>query len=166
MRFLVRYRVALGFACAVAAFALARPTPVSLATGLAVALAGEAIRVWAAGHLEKGTEITTSGPYRLVRHPLYLGSAIMGIGFMVAARDLVVTLVVSAYLALTLIAAIRSEEALLDDRFKGGYSAWRGGTVAASGRRFSVDRVVANREYRAWLGLAAGMSVLFWRTSW
>ena len=162
----MRYRVALGVACAIAAFALARPTPVSLATGLAVALAGEAIRVWAAGHLEKGTEITTSGPYRLVRHPLYLGSAIMGIGFMVAARDLVVTLVVSAYLALTLIAAIRSEEALLDDRFKGGYSAWRGGAVAASRRRFSVDRVVANREYRAWLGLAAGMSVLFWRTSW
>jgi len=106
------------------------------------------------------------GPYRLVRHPLYLGSAIMGIGFMVAARDLVVTLVVSAYLMLTLIAAIRSEEALLDHRFQGGYSAWRGGAVAASGRRFSVERVVANREYRAMLGLAAGMSVLFWRTSW
>lgn len=166
MRFLVRYRVALGFACAVAAFALARPTPMSLTIGLAVAVAGEALRVWAAGHLEKGREITTSGPYRFVRHPLYLGSAIMGVGFMVAARDLVVTLLVSAYLLLTLTAAIRSEEALLDDRFQGRYSAWRGGAVAASGRRFSLDRVFANREYRALLGLAAGMSWLFWRTSW
>jgi protein-S-isoprenylcysteine O-methyltransferase Ste14 len=166
VRFLVRYRVALGFASAIAAFALAKPTPTSLALGLAVAVAGEAIRIWAAGHLEKGTEITTSGPYRIVRHPLYLGSALMGIGFMVAARDLVVTLLVSAYLALTLTAAIRSEEALLDDRFQGGYSAWRGGGVVASTRRFSLERVLANREYRAMLGLAAGMSVLFWRTSW
>jgi protein-S-isoprenylcysteine O-methyltransferase Ste14 len=166
VRFFVRYRIALGFACAVAAFALARPTPASLAIGLAVAVAGEALRVWAAGHLEKGREITTSGPYRLVRHPLYLGSAIMGAGFIVAARDLVVTLLVGAYLMLTLTAAMRSEEALLDDRFNGGYSAWRGGAVAASSRRFSVERVVANREYRALLGLAAGMSVLFWRTSW
>ena len=166
MRFLVRYRVALGFACAIAAFALARPTPGSLTAGLAVALLGEALRVWAAGHLEKGREITTSGPYRLVRHPLYLGSVLMGLGFMVAARDVIVTLVVSAYLALTLTAAIRSEEAWLDDRFQGGYSAWREGAVTDSGRRFSVERVVANREYRAVLGLAAGMSVLFWRTTW
>ena len=30
-------------------------------------LAGEALRLWAAGHLEKGKEVTRSGPYRWVR---------------------------------------------------------------------------------------------------
>ena len=40
--------------------------------------AGEALRIWAAGHLEKGREVTASGPYRWTRHPLYLGSTIIG----------------------------------------------------------------------------------------
>ena len=54
------------------------PTLMSLATGGAIALAGEAVRVWAAGHVEKSREVTRSGPYRWTRHPLYLGSSIIG----------------------------------------------------------------------------------------
>jgi protein-S-isoprenylcysteine O-methyltransferase Ste14 len=34
--------------------------------------------------------VTRSGPYAFVRHPLYLGSAIMGVGFVVAARSVIV----------------------------------------------------------------------------
>ena len=64
---------------------LARPTSRSLAIGGAMALVGEALRIWAAGHLEKGREVTRSGPYRLTRHPLYLGSAIIGVGVAIAA---------------------------------------------------------------------------------
>ena len=52
---------------------LAQPTPRSLLIGGAIAVAGELLRIWAAGHLEKGREVTRSGPYRLTRHPLYLG---------------------------------------------------------------------------------------------
>ena len=44
---------------------LARPTPRSLAIGGAIALVGEMVRIWAAGHLEKGREVTQSGPYRI-----------------------------------------------------------------------------------------------------
>ena len=43
-------------------------------------MAGECLRLWAAGHLEKSKEVTRSGPYRHTRHPLYLGSSIIGIG--------------------------------------------------------------------------------------
>ena len=73
-----RYRVRLGFAGAAVALILATPTPASLALGAAVASIGEAIRIWAAGHLDKGREVTSSGPYRFTRHPLYLGSSIIG----------------------------------------------------------------------------------------
>ena len=31
--------------------------------------------------------MTASGPYRLTRHPLYLGSTIIGIGFAVASAN-------------------------------------------------------------------------------
>jgi len=45
-----------------------------------VAACGELLRLWAAGHLEKSREVTTSGPYRFTRHPLYMGSTLIGIG--------------------------------------------------------------------------------------
>lgn len=135
----------------------------SLLVGIAIALAGEAIRVWASGHIEKGREITRSGPYRWVRHPLYLGSAIMAAGFLVAARDLVVAGGVAAYMLITLVAAIRTEEAVLDDRFGGQYSAYRAGKAPPVQRAFSLARVRANREYRAVLGTIVGFAILFWK---
>ena len=85
LKFLQRRRVALGFLCAALALWLARPTTFSIVTGVLIALPGELLRIWAAGHITKGREVTRSGPYQLVRHPLYLGSTIMGLGF--ACRD-------------------------------------------------------------------------------
>ncbi len=85
--FLARRRVTLGFVTTVAALVLARPTWTTWQVGLLVALAGEAIRVWAAGHLEKGREVTTSGPYRWTAHPLYVGSSLLALGVVIAARN-------------------------------------------------------------------------------
>ena len=162
---LARFRVTLGFAFAALAFWLARPTNQSLVTGLAVALAGEALRIWAAGHLEKGREVTRSGPYRFVRHPLYLGSSLMALGFVLAARSVPVAVVAAIYLGTTVVAAMRTEEAALDDRFAGEYAAYREGRAPRSDRPFSIARVLANREPRTMLGLAVAWGLLYWR-SW
>jgi len=62
---------------------LSRPTPAGLAIGLCLVVAGETIRVWASGHLVKNDELTVSGPYAYVRNPLYLGSLLVGSGFLV-----------------------------------------------------------------------------------
>jgi protein-S-isoprenylcysteine O-methyltransferase Ste14 len=147
----------------VLAFWLARPTASSIAAGLGIAIVGEAVRVWASGHIDKGVEITRSGPYRFVRHPLYLGSTLMGFGFMVAAASPIVAVIVAAYLGLTLVAAMRTEEAVLDERFAGQYSAYREGRAVASDRPFSFARVVRNREHRALAGLVIGWGILYWR---
>src|SRR6202008_3258488 len=96
------------------ALVLADPTWGSWRLGLVVAAVGEAIRVWASGHLAKGREVTRSGPYRFSRHPLYAGSFLLGIGFCVAASNLIVTVIVLLYLAVTLTAAMRTEEATLE----------------------------------------------------
>ena len=88
-------------------------------SALVIATAGELLRIWAAGHIEKGREITRSGPYRYVRHPLYLGSSLMAIGFIIAARSVAVGVLVAAYMLITLLAAIRTEEASLDEKFAG-----------------------------------------------
>jgi protein-S-isoprenylcysteine O-methyltransferase Ste14 len=157
---LARVRVPLGFVASAVAAWFARPTWGSIAAGLAVAVAGEAVRFWAAGHLEKGREVTTSGPYRLTGHPLYLGSAIIGVGVMVACRSLVVWAVGVSYLGLSLGAAIRSEEAGLRAKFGREYVDYREGRAGGAARPFSLSRAMRNREHRAVVGLGAAMILL------
>jgi protein-S-isoprenylcysteine O-methyltransferase Ste14 len=163
LRRIARLRVTIGFVCGAAAIWLARPTPASLAAGAAIACAGEAIRIWAAGHLEKGREVTASGPYAWTRHPLYLGSTLIGIGLGWASASWIVGLLVLAYLAVTLTAAIRTEEAHLTDKFGGAYPAYRAGGSEPSRRRFSVARAVRNREYRALAGLVVVLAIFAWK---
>jgi protein-S-isoprenylcysteine O-methyltransferase Ste14 len=160
---LARFRVPLGFASAATAFGFARPSWPSWWTGLAVALIGEAIRIWAAGHIEKGREITNSGPYRLVRHPLYLGSTVLGVGFAIAAANVWIAILVTLYLSITIFAAIRTEEATLDERFAGAYTGYREGLAKPVARSFSLQRAIRNREHRAVAGLIAAFALLLWR---
>ena len=160
MRRVARLRVPLGYALGAVAFWFAEPSSRSLAVGAAVGAAGEAVRIWAAGHLEKGREVTTTGPYAVTRHPLYLGSTIMGAGLAIAAKSLFVTLIVAGYLAITITAAIRSEEAHLTDKFGAHYPAYRDGTATRGAQSFSLDRAMRNREYRALLGLLVVLALL------
>ena len=114
---LARRRVTLGFAVAALVLWLAEPTVLTIGVGAAIAGAGEALRIWAAGHLSKAREVTSSGPYRWFAHPLYVGSSILGAGIAIAANSIAAALIVAAYLAATIRAAVRSEEAFLRDRF-------------------------------------------------
>ena len=156
---LARLRVTLGFLSGAIVLALARPTTRSLVIGLSVAAAGEAIRIWAAGHLNKAREVTTSGPYRWVPHPLYVGSSIMGVGLAIAGASVPVAALVAVYLAVTLTAAIKSEEAFLRRTFGDQYDLYRAGQMAKRAasvrrppRRFSAAQAIANREHRALIG--------------
>ena len=157
---LARLRVPLGFACGVITFVLARPTAASLAAGGFVAVVGEALRFWAAGHLEKGREVTRSGPYRWSAHPLYIGSAVIGLGVAIASASAAVFALAAAYLAIALTAAIRTEEAALTEKFGDEYVAYQQGRSVDVNRRFSVARATRNREPRAIAGLAVGMLLL------
>ena len=160
VRFLARRRVALGAVMAIAALVLARPTWNSWSAGLVAAVIGEGIRVWAAGHLEKGREVTASGPYALTRHPLYAGSIIIGIGLAIASASVVVAVLTLAYLAITLIAAIRTEEAHLTEKFGAAYPDYRAGRSATVSREFTLARAMRNREYRAMIGLLVAVALL------
>ena len=139
VRRLAQYRVRLGFVAAVGAFWLARPTTESLAAGAALAAVGEGLRIWAAGHLEKGREVTASGPYRLSRHPLYLGSTLIALGFAVASASVAAALLVLGYLTLTYAAAIRQRGGAPDGEVRRGVSRVQGGRSSGADRRFSLD---------------------------
>jgi protein-S-isoprenylcysteine O-methyltransferase Ste14 len=159
-KYLARWRVPLGYVLGIVAFLFAVPTPGSLALGAAIGSLGEALRIWAAGHLEKGREVTRTGPYALTRHPLYVGSAIMGGGFVIAARSVAAAVLIGAYLVVTITAAIRSEEAHLTDKFGSAYPDYRNGRVTEAPRRFTLERALRNREYRALVGFAAVIALL------
>ena len=125
-----------------------------------MASAGECVRVWAAGHLEKGREVTRSGPYRWMRHPLYVGSGILALGIVVASRSPIVAVVAAVYVGSTIPAAIRTEEAFLRRTFGDTYDRYRRSQSPPMARRFSLARARGNREYRAVLGLIAGFALL------
>jgi hypothetical protein len=168
--------VPIGFVAGALVLWLARPTSFSLVAGLIVASIGEALRVWAAGHLNKSREVTASGPYRWFAHPLYVGSSVIGLGLAVASAAPVAAIVIAAYLASTIGAAVRTEDAFLRRTFGDGYDRYRRGERpgAQRGRHFSMRRAVANGEHRAIAGLVlaalllalkATYNGLFWRTS-
>ena len=160
MRTLARRRVPLGLIAAIVTLVLARPTWTSWRAGLAIAALGEMVRVWAAGHLEKSREVTTSGPYRWMRHPLYAGSSIMAIGIVIASRSAIVAVLTTLYMTATLTAAVRTEEAFLMRAFGDTYHRYRESRSQPMERRFSLARAMRNREYRAAAGLTAGFALI------
>ena len=159
-RVLARRRVSIGFLAATVAIALAQPTWRTWSAGLAAALAGECLRIWAAGHLEKGREVTRSGPYRFLGHPLYVGSVVIAGGVALAARSVVVAAVVALYMGVTIAAAIRTEEAQLREAFGSAYDDYRASRAALMPRRFNASRAIRNHEHRAVAGLLGGFALL------
>ena len=166
----VRWRARLGFPVAAICLWFARPTARSILAGAAIAVVGLAIRAAAAGHLRKGDVLATTGPYARTRNPLYLGSALLAVGFVTASRSWVaVALVASYYLALYPF-LMRREEAELRASFGASYDEyakrvplfWPGlrKQSGSGGRRFSFAQYARNREYRVAIGVAALLAAL------
>lgn len=70
-----------GYLFLLAALILARPQPLWALVGIILILIGAAIRLIASATLVKDSELCTSGIYSATRNPLYLGSALVGLGF-------------------------------------------------------------------------------------
>jgi protein-S-isoprenylcysteine O-methyltransferase Ste14 len=155
-----RWRVTLGFVFAAMVLWLAQPTAQTLMIGAAVAAIGEFIRIWAAGHVEKSREVTRSGPYQFTRHPLYLGSSIIGVGIAIGSGSWAVGILVIVYLATTITAAIRAEEAHLREKFGAAYDDYATRVAPPMIRSFSIQRALANREHHTIAGLVGAFVLL------
>jgi protein-S-isoprenylcysteine O-methyltransferase Ste14 len=90
-------RLPLGFAFGILYLLFARPTPLTLAVGVAIALAGLAMRAWAAGHIVKNNRLATTGPYAHTRNPLYFGSFLIAAGFAIAAHWSLLLIVIALF---------------------------------------------------------------------
>jgi protein-S-isoprenylcysteine O-methyltransferase Ste14 len=58
--------------------------PLTAGIGMAAALLGTVVRIYASGYIMKNKELARSGAYALVRHPLYTGNILLVMGFSVA----------------------------------------------------------------------------------
>jgi len=170
-----RLRVPLGYLAGVVALWLAHPRGSLVAAGLAFALAGEAIRIWASGHIEKTVRLATGGPYAHTRNPLYFGSVLMGLGMAVAAGSLWVVLAAVVYFGAFYPSTIRAEASFLREKFREEYTAWarevpifvpRIRPAGPRASRFSLARVRGNREVRTALALPAVAAALYLRSYW
>jgi len=133
--------------------------------GLTTIVSGLALRSWAAGILHKTSELTTSGPYALVRHPLYVGSFLMMVGFCLLIDDVENIWFVLGPFAFIFVITLLNEERTLSKKFgqrwqeyvgevprflpyrlpKGAFAAW-------NGRQW-----FNNREYNAVAATALGL---------
>src|SRR5512142_1196428 len=165
-RIATRSRVPLGFVFAAAYFWFARPTWLSLSAGFAIAAVGILVRALASGHIRKNAALATTGPYAYTRNPLYLGSIIIALGFIVAARNLWIGLAAIAMFAFIYLPVIAAEEKYLRSAFP-GYDHYAGqvprflprltpyravGEEGEEAGGFSSALYLRHREYNAALG--------------
>ncbi len=157
-----RYRVPAGWLVGLVVVVLARPTPWSLLVGLPIACAGEVLRLWASGHIEKTKRLATGGPYAYSRNPLYVGSLLIALGVAVACASPWVVLAVAVYFLAFYPRVMREEAAFLAQRFPDEYATWAAAVplfwphlVPAGPResRFDWSRVRMNKEWRTALAL-------------
>ncbi len=167
-----RWRVPLGFALGLAYLVFAQPRPALLGAGAIVALLGLLLRAWSAAHLLKNRQLATSGPYAHTRNPLYLGSALMGLGFAVAGGSWILGAAFLAFFLAVYWPVIRREEQFLRQEFGETYARYAAAVPlffprlrrAGNGRgKGSWGQYRRNREYEAALGYLAGLLFLVFK---
>jgi protein-S-isoprenylcysteine O-methyltransferase Ste14 len=102
------------------------------AAGVALVALGEGIRLWGVRHIgvvsrtrsDRLGPLVASGPFALVRNPLYLGNIALWAGFAVSARLLWLAPLLVAILALEYHSIVLWEERLLAERLGERYRAY------------------------------------------
>lgn len=161
---LQRYRVFSGFIISAIYIYFADPGRRSMPLGLIIGLLGLAIRFWAAGHIRKGNELDTGGPYAFTRNPLYFGSFLLAVGFGVASGVWWLAAICVIFFLSIYLPVIRVESSELNAVFGAEYEEYKKNVPVffpslrgykKSGRKFDFGLYLKNGEYNAILGAAA-----------
>ena len=167
-------------------FIVAHTTRRSLHVGIVLVLFGELIRLWANGYVghvkvnwtdrEQGQRkighLVTAGPYAFIRHPLYFGSLLIGVGMLVIAGNPWVLLVAPAAFILVYRRKMAEEEATLShewpqefERYQGAVPRW-----VPTWRRYpqrhgqwSWRGILASKELRTLAWVVILLILLFFR---
>ncbi|HPP66816.1 MAG TPA: isoprenylcysteine carboxylmethyltransferase family protein [bacterium] len=170
INFLVKTRVPAGWIFFILVVALGR---IQNLWGILIILIGEIFRTTAAGTITKNEKLTTTGIYKFVRHPLYLGSFCIALGLSFICKNLFIWLYFLICFPLTYAAAIIYEEKWLETNF-GDYFLHYKKTVpafipfrirkTAEKGNFSWTIVFKNKEHHNWLILVIVILLLLLKT--
>ncbi|MBI3836882.1 MAG: isoprenylcysteine carboxylmethyltransferase family protein [Planctomycetia bacterium] len=144
------------------------------AIGGSLVLFGLALRSWAVGVLRKDAELTTSGPYRLIRNPLYVGSFLMMFGFCALIDDPKNIWLLLGPILIMYTIKVRQEERTLSALFPAAWAdyvrmtprffPWIGRADLAA--HWSAEQWIRSREYHALLAtVAALVAIKIWQLS-
>jgi protein-S-isoprenylcysteine O-methyltransferase Ste14 len=168
--FVQRLRVPFGLLLAAAFVWLAEPVLPTLLLGFPFAALGLGLRAWAAGHLRKNQQLTTSGPYAFVRNPLYLGTLLAALGCTVAAAQPGLAALAGAVFFFVYQPVMEQEEQHLANLFP-EYEAYAATVPQLIPRippqlpqqGFSFSIYLRNREYKALYGFLAVYAFLIFK---
>ncbi|MBM3314145.1 hypothetical protein FJY70_06095 [candidate division WOR-3 bacterium] len=160
-RFLFRWRGAIGAVAFAVLWWHSRPSFGTCWSGLPLLVLGLGLRFWASGYIgleararEMGLgRVVTTGPYRLLRHPLYIGNSLLVCGMLLSMRP-------PMWLAIVTLAGFAVEYALIaaaEERELAGRRRARGEGRGARGQSFRLRRALG--EWRTWAvtGVAIGL---------
>ncbi len=128
------------------------PSAALVAAGVALTLAGEALRLWGVQHIgaisrtrsDRLGPLVATGPFAYVRNPLYAGNIALWVGFALTARLVWLAVVIFVLLAAEYHAIIRWEEWLLEERLGDTYRSY-----AERVGRWIPARIKASTDFAA-----------------
>jgi len=85
--------------------------------GLPLIILGFLLRFYASGFISKSKSLCTSGPYALIRHPLYAGSFLIGLGLSAVSNNYYLVLFFVIAFTMCHATTIINEERYLEDKF-------------------------------------------------
>lgn len=102
--------------------------------GIILFTLGVFLRFWGILHLktqftrnvtvQEGDEIVSTGPYRILRHPLYTALLFIGVGMALYLSSIIAAVIGGSLLVWTLLNRIDYEEQLLIEKFGPEYEQW------------------------------------------
>jgi protein-S-isoprenylcysteine O-methyltransferase Ste14 len=128
-------------------------------------LLGVFFRIWAAGLINKDAEVSQRGIYRLVRHPLYLGTLLMYLSFFLVIGNIFLGIVLFIPMALIIYyPRMLQEEAVLLRLFPSVYKKYSQVTprlfpklsalsLALQDGGFSIQKAYKNLRFRCLWGI-------------
>lgn len=114
-------------------------------------LFGNVIRSWAAGIVHKKRIISETGPYSLWRHPLYLGSAQVAVGFGLLLNDLFCWIGIILLFLIVYPTTIKKEESDMRDLHGKRWDDYVSNVGLIIPRHLTWNRIFDNWSYKQWV---------------
>ncbi len=136
----------------------------SLRAGIGYIIAGMLILLWSNGYAIKNDKLTTSGPYAFVRNPLYLGTFLIALGFVIVLKTSFMGATLMIALGIMYYRTVKDEQGMLTAKFGDAYRDYCQKVPAmipclipyTQGEKwpFSLQRLIISKEHK----------VVFWLT--